>query len=149
MALFLGEHFLPSFRLRMRFKLFAIRDELRNIRICNPSILDGAIFTEAERRINVSIQLLGHIDPFLIEQCRKDLEADKALTEKIDKRLAQFESKAPVQVLQLTDAAAKIAIYTAIANSGGWIIYAPPIATACAFFSKIKRTTDRSAQSAP
>ena len=129
---------LPSLRLRMRFRLFALRDELRSMRITNPAILEESVFIEAERRINATIQVLPSVDPFVLQRFHKELSADKPLIEKIEKRAAQFEAKAPAQVLQLMDETAKIGLCTAFANSGAWAIYAIPLATAIFLLKKLK-----------
>jgi hypothetical protein len=132
--------FLPSFRLKVRLQLFQLRDELRHIRIVNPSLVSDDVFSQAERKLNTYIQGLAFIDPFVLRQTDRFLKADVELSERLMKKNQAFDAAAPPQVIAIVEKGVRLAAMSAYVNSGGWMVYALPLATAVLCWSKFRST---------
>ena len=120
---------LPSFRLNIRFRLFKLRDELRNLKIEDHDI-DEFMYDHLEVSINDKIRLLHTFS--------KDLKNNKSLAKKVSeltKRLEECQSEKMQRIRY------KIMKYTTLAlavNSGGWFIYMIPIILGILLWNSIK-----------
>ena len=128
---------LPSFRLNIRFRLFKLRDELRNLKIEDHDI-DEFMYDHLEVSINDKIRLLHIINIQLLHTFSKDLKNNKSLAKKVSeltKRLEECQSEKMQRIRY------KIMKYTTLAlavNSGGWFIYMIPIILGILLWNSIK-----------
>jgi hypothetical protein len=127
----------PSWRAMLRLRLFAIRDNLRNLRIAD-SISDQE-FEESQRRINNIIRLTPAIDFFWMVKTEFKIRKDAALCEKLERRRMEFEANASLEVKELTNQAIKVALDAVGANSVGWMVYLIPIAVCLALWKRARR----------
>lgn len=113
---------LPSIRLKLRYRLFEIRDRLRNHAAANPGEISTIEFRYLEGMINVSIGFLKHFSliDFLI--ARRRLRNHKDWMNVIDKRkLKVFESENPF-VREIFRDVSNVASSAVIINSAVLII---------------------------
>src|SRR3954468_16134165 len=76
----------PSMRLAARYKLFALRDELRHFRTQKGFQLDRYAIQLLEESINSAIENLHNIDFTLARAFRKRCLADPLFRKRIEKR---------------------------------------------------------------
>jgi len=82
----------PMIRLHLRYKLFALRDELREFHYHNPKDISPDKFRYLEESINVVIAFLYRIDIMAIWESERVLKADPDLMERIQKREAELSA---------------------------------------------------------
>lgn len=127
----------PSTRVSIRLRLFALRDKLRRMHI------DGVIkeneFDEAQRRLNNMIRLAPSVDAFMLVQWEMKLKADKELARRVERRRLDFESSASKDVKELVEKAYEIGVESVRINSMGWIVYLIPIVIGVAIWSRVQR----------
>ena len=131
----------PSARAALRLRLFALRDELRNLRVEGGAAEDE--FDEAQRLINNAIRLAPTFDAFALAQWQHSLRANPEMAERIERRQKHFESIASKPVMDVIYRARKVAVTSLGFNSLGWLIYFVPIFIAFLIWKSISTSVAR------
>ncbi len=111
----------PTIRVRLRFYMFEIRDELRLLRLRSQEALDDkrvSAFQLMEESINNVIKLMARITLTEVLSARNHVANDPTLRASVDERIRFLDSFDELKVLQFRSAqifAAALAV-----NSGGW-----------------------------
>lgn len=119
---------LPSFRLKLRFKLFTLRDETRALKMKHQNDFSEETFRWLEGRINSIIANLRFIEFSTLYEANKFIKSDKKIEEKIRKRMSDIEDCKIVEVRDVYNDSLKIFLLTLLANGGSWGIFLIPIA---------------------
>jgi hypothetical protein len=127
----------PSTRATIRLRLFALRDELRRLRLNGAATEDE--FEEAQRIINNTIRLAPSIDAFMLVQWEMKLKADKEFAERVERRRLNFEKTASEEVKKLVKKAYMIGGDAVRVNSMGWVVYLVPLFIGVAIWKRISR----------
>jgi hypothetical protein len=130
LVLLTGYHFivesiiLPDYRLKMRYRLFADRDKLRNLKIEHGHKLSDTVYEELESYINASIRSLSilNIFKFLIIDTEGDIKTEKRINSKID-HIQNCEIK---EIRIIFDNISINTLKAMIANIASWFIYLFP-----------------------
>jgi hypothetical protein len=127
----------PSIRLHLRNRLFALRDEIRDLKISGIDAADEKAFWFVHDGINNFINRL----PFLTIERAKILTTEYAHNELLRKTLDEHrdavlktKNKGIHNVFLKTNSVIEKAFIT---NMGGWFIYIVPIALILAAMSKL------------
>lgn len=127
----------PSLRFDLRFRMFALRDELRAAKLRHPQQIDGEVFHYLQRSINNTLRHMGFISLKLIFSARYLNERDQEIIEKLE-RVHKKIDECPVGVVkELRDKHRWLIGYAFLVNSGGWAIYLFPVILGAVFFSSI------------
>lgn len=125
----------PSARLRLRFRLFALRDKLRWLRIkqgCNEEE-----FRYLDAAMNNVIRILHRFDIASVNRSAHIIQADPALKGRVEKRIAVIEQSSCVEFQQLNKELLRIARQAIIVNNGACFFYLFPIVFVVAGIEKI------------
>ncbi len=137
---FLWESILaPSFRCRLRFELFELRDELRWLHHQQPSGCDLDAFRYLQSAVNNGLRLLPRADFTLLRSVHNVLENDEALCRRIERRRQLIESSGSAELKAVQKRLQKITCQAFAINTGGWMIYVIPIVCAFASLGGINR----------
>ncbi len=147
-ALFSAFHFvyegivLPTLRTRLRFKLFALRDNLRRAKIQLGSQVEDSVFLYLERSINSSIRFLEHLDLETMYAARRFIESNPALLEDVKRRMKTLD-ECPVEEIRAIRSEHRTIVQEALAANGlALLAYIVPIVVAVVFLQRIKHTLD-------
>lgn len=110
---------LPSIRQRLRFDLFRLRDETRQLVLDGVIKEDGAVFRYLHRQLNLMIAAVPKFDFALVTRIRM---ADIAEIEKRAEEKRKLIEDSNVQVRQIYDNALKVMAIALAANSGFWFL---------------------------
>lgn len=123
---------LPSIRLKFRYRLFSLRDELRRLKFENIDLVDDRLYEYLQTSLNVTINILPRIDIGMFLKVRKIYEEDKEFRSKIERRgklMDELTEKCKVpKLVEIRENYLEIFRYVFLANVGSWSIYIVPIA---------------------
>jgi len=141
-AFIAGFHFvyegiiLPSIRLTLRNRLFALRDELRALKFGNDSC-DEAAFDLVHTGINNYLNRLHLVTISLRVRMRKLYESDADFQKQVEDRRALIEQAHNESLRAIVRKSDRVIGMAFIANSGAYFIYIVPIVFC---FTMISRT---------
>jgi hypothetical protein len=118
---------LPTYRLELRYKLFALRDEVRSLKYLYPTEFSEAAFQDVQHSINAAINLLPYMTISLVVDVEREFKRNPHFQKHVERRTSTLEKCKIQDVRNLMDKAAKYSFTALALNSGGWIIYLFPI----------------------
>lgn len=134
---------LPSFRLELRYKLFELRDELRNIKSEKNSKVSDDVFYLLEGTVCTVINRLPFFSLSARMDAFKEYESNKSFQNRVEKRKNILESCQDDRIKKINKELIDIATVAFILNSGGWIYIVIPfllLVFAFAFITKSIRS---------
>lgn len=132
----------PTLRLRLRYKLFAIRDEVRWLMIQNQGKPGIKALQELHASVNGSLLWLPAIDFHTMLSLRRALDADSELSRAYAYREELFLNCEIPDVPSLRDRMTDVVFNGFLVNSGAWFIYLVPlfmVVTMCEKFAGLVR----------
>jgi hypothetical protein len=115
----------PSIRLEIRFRIFALRDELRRLKLEDQNLSSEA-FRTVEDGLNSALQILYEIDIPILIHCDARANTDPQLKEHVQKRMAIIKDANSIELEKIVAHLRKNIERAALVNSGGWILYVLP-----------------------
>lgn len=128
----------PSLRLDLRYRLFALRDELRSLKIEHTEQLDRKHFEYLHESINVTIAFLNRFDIATITKINQLVEHDAELRQRVEARSKILDDCGLKSVKEIRRKTVRIAGAAFLTNSGAWGLYLLPVAVIAACFSAAK-----------
>lgn len=117
----------PSIRMHLRFRLFALRDEVRALKCEQSNPLPDDIFLLLQSGINNAIVLLHKINIYVTNQAQQVIENDKELARTIESRIALIENCKSQEAKNIHREACKTIEIALIVNNGGLWLYIIPV----------------------
>ena len=117
----------PTLRLAVRYRLFAVRDELRSLRYREPA-LGAECFELFHDYINTAIELVPALSISLISEAERALRDDPQLRHRIEERVRVMDSCSVPGAQEIRHKAFLLARQALIINAGSWLIWLVPIA---------------------
>jgi hypothetical protein len=114
---------LPTIRLKYRYKLFELRDQLRRLSIKNDPEINKDVLGLVDHAISTSISRLPFLSITLLFSAKKTVLSNEALRKKVEKQLDDIKACKSREVQDIFDLTTKYSGSVVIANSGGWIPY--------------------------
>ena len=127
----------PSFRLGARYKLFALRDELRNFSAQKGIQLDYAAIRLLQESINSSIEYMREINFGLALAFKKRWALDDSFRKRMEQRYSLIESYRDPEFQALRQRYEYIFGEITMVNTGGWFVYIVPIAVIVLFWKTL------------
>lgn len=113
----------PSLRMDLRYKFFALRDELRRLKEAHPAELSDKHYRALEDSINGFIQMLPRFDVGTVIRVNQEIESNPALKREIDERIAFLESCAVPEAKEIRRRSRRLALSALRVNAGGLYLY--------------------------
>ena len=118
----------PAARLKLRFKLFALRDRVRNLKRVCPQEFEDRHFFYLQDSLNTLIALLPRFDLVTLQRVASEIERNPELKARVTTRTALLDDCALVEVQKIRDASVEIGTRALTINSGGgWLVYVVPL----------------------
>lgn len=127
----------PSLRFDLRFRLFALRDELRAAKLRHPHEVDGEAFHYLQRSINNTLRHMGFVSLKMVFSVRHLTDRDQEIMERLERVHRKIDNCPVVEVKAIRDRYRWLIGYAFLVNSGGWAIYLLPVIVGVVFFSSI------------
>lgn len=126
----------PSIRLKLRYRLFSVRDELRQIK-SDETKFSEKLFGATQGQINTGLRMLHRTDIEMLWRVHN------ALTEEVMERVRAHERLLKdvenVNIAKLSDAIGRIARQAFETNCGAWNLYIIPIGVLWICFGEVTR----------
>lgn len=133
---------LPTLRLRLRYRLFALRDRLRSLK-ASERAFDDAVYTHLQGSINNGLSFLHVIDMQFVADITAAIAQDEALRKRVEDRRLAVDACPIREVKEIYHRIGSIGESAVFSNSGGWLIYLVPAALVAVFFQKVKRDVEQ------
>ncbi len=137
---------LPSIRLRIRYKIFELRDKLRLLKIEKANELDDLTFKYCQESLNMLLAFLHRYDLSSFVEAERFLRRNPTLYKRVLKRREVLENCKLEEFQQIRNEYLMTAIWASAANSFFLIMTIAPIALAFKgmkyFVDKAKNITD-------
>src|SRR5262249_18411987 len=119
---------LPSIRLKFRYRLFRLRDELRELKVLEGEKLEDTVFHYLQGSINNAIRMIPRSDIATALRAKKAIEHDSHLAHLVEKRKALIEQCPIDKVREIEGAAISTVSSALLANNGMLCLYFLPFA---------------------
>ncbi len=123
----------PTLRFNLRLKLFALRDELRELKIERGDEIHDDLFRDLQGSLNATINRLARIDLLLLKTAYNAFEHDDSLRRFAEQREAMLEACPVGEVKRIRDKQLAVVGCALAVNSGGWIPYLIPVVVGLVF----------------
>ena len=131
----------PSIRLKLRYDLFVIRDQLRGFKESRSNEFNDEIYSYLQNSINNLIKFLPIINILSISQAEQKFNEDEALRKEVVIVTRLLEDCKSVDVQRIRGKTRRIFALAIIVNNGMLLLYSLPFAFlnffAKAFFKRV------------
>jgi len=125
--LLLESAILPNERLKLRYSLFELRDELRWKAINEPGSISVEEYKVLSNKINGTISNMGHIVPSTLFKVHTAYDSDENFKKAVDKRKSLIENSQSDFVKSIDAKAGALTLVALGINSGSWLIVILPM----------------------
>ena len=116
----------PSLRLSIRFELFALRDELRKLKLSHGSGLDEKHYSFLQDSLNSMIAMLHRYDLMTVSQVDREFSRNSEFRKRCEARAKVLDDCQIPEAKAIRKRSVKIAVKAFAVNSGGWAAYLLP-----------------------
>lgn len=131
---------LPSLRLKMRFELFAMRDELRVLSTTHEKHLDEDVFLILHDGINSTLNRLHALTLSTLARVDRAVEENDEIRERIEIRAKKVNSCYLSEIQDIDKHLGSVIERAFFLNAAGWVAYLLPIAFGMILMNKIAST---------
>jgi hypothetical protein len=128
----------PSFRLELRFELFRLRDEVRQLKIESSDALLDKHFNYLQDSINALISFLYKFDFATLLLAEAESRRNPAFKKRVEERARILDDCNIQRARDIRKKSLVIAAKALVINSGACILYLIPIALVLSGYSAIK-----------
>lgn len=130
----------PTIMASLRNELFALRDEIRMIKIDNPSLRgnDNQVLYYVHDGINFYLERLPFLTLSHLIKAMKVNEKDAKFRKIIDERVKALDLCEDKRIVNIFERSTKVVKTAYIANMGAWFIYLIPIALVIMLLERLK-----------
>lgn len=126
---------LPNVRLTQRYKLFKLRDDLRNLKAQEESHVSDEVFLYVDEMISATIRMMPLYSIVTLIEVMINFSKDPENEKEYQANMMLLENCRVVKVKEIYIGCCKIGYEAFLLNSGGWFAYIIPI-IAVAFLSR-------------
>lgn len=130
---------LPELRQHSEYRLFEIRDELRDLKYRGDTS-DNRVYEVLQQSINNAINVAPVADFLFLTEVRHAEKSNPSLKKRIDTRTNILQNDSNPETRRIRKKLRRELLYTSLAGMGCWYPYLFPIALTAVLFSRIKTT---------
>ncbi|MCC5806348.1 MAG: hypothetical protein JJU00_08465 [Opitutales bacterium] len=130
----------PSLRQLLRYRLFAVRDSVRRLRMENPETFGHEAFGILNESLNNQIRLLGRVHASDLSAVNRAYDQDPSFRAEVDRRGSILSECPLAEAGDLNRQAAQLFVFGVMINSGGWLPYIIPVLLCLAGWDHLKKT---------
>ena len=127
----------PSIRLKLRYRLFSVRDELRRLK-SKETKFSEKLFDATQGQINTGLRMLHRTDIEMLWRVHNALTEEEVM-ERVRAHERLLKDIENVNIAKLSDAIGRIARQAFETNCGAWNLYIIPIAVLWICFGEVTR----------
>jgi len=128
---------LPSIRMQLRNRLFALRDQARRHAIARSESLDKDAFDLIHNGINLFLNRLPQITISTAVRAQQMYEKQSSIRREVNKHSQIIDQCTDNELVDIFKQSNEILSFALIANTAGWFIYIIPIALFVLAFKKV------------
>lgn len=128
----------PSLRLEARYRLFSLRDELRELKKIRGNELQDRHFANLQSMINTMLGNLSQFDIGTIYRMEREFRNDQELKKRVEARVRLMDDCKDPDALKLRQKAVLMGFQATAVNSGAWFLYLLPIISVASSFNAVK-----------
>jgi hypothetical protein len=128
----------PSIRMKLRFELFSLRDDLRALKAESGSSLSDRQFECLQESLNALIAVLRRFDGATLMAVEQELRRNPLLRTQVEARARILDGCTSRRARAIRARSVQIATTALAVNSGGWFIYVLPVVLPIVGYSKVK-----------
>jgi hypothetical protein len=130
----------PSLRLSLRFRLFVLRDEVRQLKLACVESLHGQHLAFLQDSIDGLTLMLNHVDIASLVGVGLESRRDPTFLEQARERARMLDDCTELRVREIRKQTLKIAAEALVVNSGAWVVlFFAPWIIASIGYSEAKR----------
>jgi hypothetical protein len=129
----------PSLRLKLRFELFALRDELRLLKIDCGHRLDDRLFDHLQASLNTLIRVLPRMDLTTLAAVKRELRTNPQVREQVEARSKVLDECGIPKLREIRSRSLQVAAKAFAVNGGGWGIYLLPLLLPLVSYAGIRK----------
>lgn len=134
---------LPSFRRSIRFRLFALRDRLREFKSEHSNQCSDEAFHLLDDMLSWQTDHLPRLTYQLLERSAALLRENSVLRDEVARRMQTLNSCKLEEYVSIRKESSQLVLRTMALNSGGWIVYLVPIVYSWIIGEKIFKSAQR------
>jgi hypothetical protein len=132
----------PSFRQAQRFRLFALRDQLRTLKSENPG-MDNSAFHALDDSLSWQLDNQHRLTPYMMAIVDHQYTSDKDFRDNIEKRMRILEKCQIDDFIRIRRAASRQFLGSVIINSGVWLICLVPLVMGVVWINSLRKRASR------
>ncbi|MCD0495894.1 hypothetical protein LP085_03430 [Achromobacter sp. MY14] len=129
----------PSLRSHLRYEAFALRDELRQLKMQHGKELSDPVFHSLQDSVNFLISDMWRITIFNLIAARRAFDSHPEIKKQVQGKLNSLDSCKIKEVVDLRKRMTRLSIKAAAIDAAGWWIYIVPVIWAVACVSRSKK----------
>jgi hypothetical protein len=129
----------PTLRLKLRFELFKVRDELRALKAEKKDQLDDKVFDYLENSINLSISHMEYFRLSIWIRAFHAVQSDPALKERLKQREEAFKKCAFPETKDIQTKTVMLDLNAIGLSGGAWAVFVVPLAVLLAFYRSVSK----------
>lgn len=129
----------PSLRLRLKHRLFALRDQLRMIQIERDSQVMQEDIAILHDGLNYYMSRLDRVTPSLVVRSHRRMQANPAMRKAVEKRAMIVASSRDQRIHRISDDIDQVLSRVLLVNAGGWGMYILPLVIAWRAYARLQR----------
>ena len=129
----------PSVRMKLRFELFSLRDDLRRLKADRDPSVSNRQFECLQESINVLIGVLHRFDGATLVAVEYELRRNPLLRTQVDARARILDGCTSRRARAIRARSVQLATAALAVNSGGWLIYVLPLLLLVVGYSRVRQ----------
>lgn len=129
----------PSVRLNLRFKLFRLRDRLRELCENDRELLTTYVYSIAEESINSAIKALPRFNFGMLVKAERSIQQDENLREEMLRRVAAIDGSDCEEVKHIMNDTNSTLMAAFLVNVAGWVPYLIPVVIFSIVYGRISK----------
>lgn len=121
----------PSFRMKLRFDLEALRRRLFRLQTVNADSRNEGHFQYLDDSSSALLEMLHRFDAGTLVAVTQEMRRNTALRRQVDLRVQELDACASPEVRAVWRDIRSVATRALLVNHGGWFIYVLPLAPSC------------------
>jgi hypothetical protein len=133
----------PTLRLQYRYNLFALRDDLRRLKIEKDDLIDNDLFESLNNSINSTIIHLPNLNLASLIEARRFFGKNEKIEKELVRRVEMINNCDIPEIKEIRDSLNLNFTKVFLINMGSWVLYLLPIVICLLFILFILRSVRR------
>lgn len=129
----------PSLRLSLKYKLFALRDRARRLKMQAGEAFSDRHFDDLQRSLNLLIGFVDSLDIGLILHMKREVDRDPELSKRLEARSRALDGCTLPEAQAIRKESVRLSLITLTINSAAWVIYLVPVIVALICYSEVTK----------